>query len=123
MESNQYRLSTSRGSQQSNCFSAQTGGFDYFMAEKHPNLGNWAYYLIKIGLLCSPLLGAEKQNKTNNLPRCGALKFWHHWPLTELSLFRWVSFADDSQMFPFFFSTKFKFLTTIFGYSMKNVFK
>ena len=46
------RLSTSRGSQQSNCFSSQLGDFDYFTAEKHPNLWNWAYnYLIKIGLL------------------------------------------------------------------------
>ena len=52
LESNQYRLSTSRGSQQSNCFTTQLGDFDYFTAEKHPNLGNWAYdYLIEIGLL------------------------------------------------------------------------
>ena len=53
-QSNQYRLSTSRGSQQSNCSSTQLGDFGYFTAEKHPNLGNWAYdYLIKIGLLWS----------------------------------------------------------------------
>ena len=51
LKSNQYRLSTSRGSQQSNCFSAQLGDFGCFTAEKHPNLGNWASdYLIKIGL-------------------------------------------------------------------------
>ena len=29
--------------QQSNCFSTQLGDFDYFTAEKHPNLENWAY--------------------------------------------------------------------------------
>ena len=60
-KSNQYRLSTSRGSQQSNCFSAHLGDFGYFTAEKHPNLGNWAYdYLIKIGLLWSHLPRVKK---------------------------------------------------------------
>ena len=48
LESNQYQLSTSRGSQKSNCFSTKLGDFGYFTAEKNPNLGNWAYdYLIK----------------------------------------------------------------------------
>ena len=61
LKSNQYRLSTSRGSQQSNCFSPQLGDFGFFTAEKHPNLGNWAYhYLIKIGLLWSHLPWVEK---------------------------------------------------------------
>ena len=33
-------------------FSIQSGSFDHFMAQKHPNLENWAYqYLIEIGLL------------------------------------------------------------------------
>ena len=61
LKNNQYRLSTSRGSQQSNCFSAQLGDFGYFPAEKHPNLGNWVYdYLIKIGLLWSHLPQVKK---------------------------------------------------------------
>ena len=48
-------------SQQSNCFSAQLGEFGYFTAEKHPNLGNWAYdSLIKIGLLWSHLPRVKK---------------------------------------------------------------
>ena len=50
LESNQYRLCTSRGCQQSNCFvfSPQLGDFDYFMAEKHPNMRNLVYdYKIK----------------------------------------------------------------------------
>ena len=52
LERNQYKFSTSRGSQQSNCFSAQLGDFDYFAAEKYPNLENWVHnYLIKVGLL------------------------------------------------------------------------
>ena len=34
-----------------NGFSAQLADFVYLTAEKHPNLGNWAYnYLIKIRL-------------------------------------------------------------------------
>ena len=41
---------------QCNWFSTQLGDYGYFTAEKHPNLGNWAYdYLIKIGLLWSCL--------------------------------------------------------------------
>ena len=97
LESNQYPLSTSRGSQQSICFSTQLGDFNYFMTEKHPNLENWAYnYLIKIGLLCqfatvwcSEVLAAlEKECKhfkqcmgrQRNVwqhPKCGREK-WKH---------------------------------------------
>ena len=52
LKSNQYQPSASHGCQQSNYFPTQLGDFDYFMAHKHPNLGNWAYdYLIKI-VLC-----------------------------------------------------------------------
>ena len=71
LESNQHQLSTSRGSQQFNYFSAQSGDFDYSMAAKHPNLGNWAYdYLIKIGLLWSRLLPQAKK------PICRRLVLW-----------------------------------------------
>ena len=59
--SNQYRLSTSRGSQQSNCFSAQLGVFNC-KAEKHQNSGNWVYiYLIKVGLPCCHCHGQKSQ--------------------------------------------------------------
>ena len=45
-----------------NCVSTQLGDSDYFMAEKHNNLGKWAYdYLIKkVGLLLRCLPWAKK---------------------------------------------------------------
>ena len=60
VESNQYQLSTSHGSQQSNFFTTQLGHFDYFTLTKSPEFGNGAYYyFIKIGLLWSCLLQAR----------------------------------------------------------------
>ena len=68
--SNWYWLSTSYGSQQSNCFSTQLGDFDGFRAKKHQNSGYWVYdYLIKIGLLWSCLSRAKK-------PVCCRLVLW-----------------------------------------------
>ena len=74
-------ISTSSRRQQSNCFPAQLDDFDYHKAEKHPNLGNWAYMymydLLDENLTTLKLLAASKKKKVNLL-QLGALKFWQH---------------------------------------------
>ena len=56
-------------------FSAQLGDYDYFTAEKHPNLENWALWLLDKNWAALKSLAACRKA---NWPRFGALKYWQH---------------------------------------------